>query len=195
MATPGNLDVDDLERQLSSVHENFTKKVLILWGRAMMAYLDRRFKDYSRGGGSWPPLAPSTIAQRRPPAKVKKTKEQLNIAKHFENVAILVDTGQLRAALNPRMTGHGAYEKLVVNSQMGSIEVGIGGADPHVPPKRKQFKKASRPITIAEIAVIQHYGLAKGVPPRPIVVPPDEKTKRRFEMILKTEIDKELDVS
>ena len=153
MAPPENLDIDDLERQLSSVSENLVKKVLKLWGRAMMAYLDQRFKDYSRGGGDWPPLAPSTIRRRRPPAKIKKTKEQLNIAKHFENVAILVDTGQLRAALNPRMTGAGAYEKIVLNSNMGSIEVGIGGSAQHTPPKQKKFKKVSRPIKIGRAHV------------------------------------------
>ena len=189
MANPENPDFGKLERQLSVDSKHIMKNILILWGRAMRAYLDRRFDEQSKGGKDWPPLAESTIKRRRTPKPKKRKGEQLEIESHFEKVSILMDTGQLRAALNPQRKSKGSYEQIVLSSHMGSIEVGIGGADEHKP-KQKRFKKTSRPITIAELAVIHHYGLAKGVPARPIVVPPDEDTKKKLDMILEKEVQK-----
>lgn len=59
-------------------------KAMITWRNMYASYIRRRFVKASRGDGTWPPLAPSTIARRRKNSSV-----------------ILRDTGLLFAHVSP----------------------------------------------------------------------------------------------
>jgi len=75
--------------------------VLQAWGITYMAFIRRRFQNFSRGSGDWPPLAESTIA-----------------AKGSE--ILLIDLGVLRRALSPGAPGS------TFNLLPGAVQVGVG---------------------------------------------------------------------
>lgn len=121
----------------------FWKKV----GAIYRSFAMERFSKLSRGGGSWPPLAPSTIARRR-----KKSS------------SILYDKGLLIAALAPSLNpGAGAYEQITPKG----VRVGYGG-----PMKYED----SGQVTLADIASFHQSGNDK-LPQRKIIVEPDQRTK------------------
>jgi len=62
-------------------------KMLKQWGIVYLAAMRRRFRNFSRGGGSWPPLAEITIKRKG-------------------SSSILIDTGTLFAALSPGAPGN-----------------------------------------------------------------------------------------
>lgn len=72
----------------------------------------QRFDRYSKGGGDWKPLAPSTLRRRR---KGKGSGLQ---------AAILVDTGTLKGSFNSQ---RGMIEADIPNG----LRIGFGGADSH----------------------------------------------------------------
>lgn len=187
MAEDVELYLVDLNTALERIKSPECKKrILLLWGKAMRAYLDRRFVKYSRGGGDWAPLKAATERRRRKPAKVHQTDEQAAIQAHFRKAAILVDTGMLRASLNPQVeSSAGGYQKITLGDP-SILEVGIGGPALHTA-KSKKRKASSKPITVAELAVIHHFG-TRTIPARPIVVPPDEATQQRLEEIATQEL-------
>lgn len=124
------------------------KVMLKRWAFRYRGFVQRRFDQYSKGGGNWPPLAPSTIARRKKGSGKGK-------------VAILRDTGLLFNALAP-----------VFQNSPGSLEeyeglsvlVGYGGASSH----------GNSSKTIADIAAF--HDLGNGVPKRQIIVVPNEAT-------------------
>ena len=187
MAEDVELYVTDLTLALQRIASPEVKKrILMLWGKAMRAYLDQRFVQNSRGKGDWAPLKETTVHRRRKPAKVSQNQEQVELQKHFQQAAILVDTGMLRASLNPNVeNASGSYQKITLG-EPSILEVGIGGSAPHSK-KSKKRKSSSNPITVAELAVIHHFG-TRTIPARPIVVPPDEATQQRLEEIATQEI-------
>lgn len=114
------------------------------WAARYRGFVQRRFNDYSKGSGDWPPLAESTIKARR--------------GKGIK-VAILRDTSTLFAALAPVFAGApGALERRIPFG----IRVGYGG--PHGHPSGGR-------ATIADIAKFHNDG-AGNLPERKIIVPP-----------------------
>jgi len=158
------------------------------WASRYLGYTRRRFAENSRGGGDWPPLAPSTVLarayrqtrayRRAHGGRVRATKEWWKLprwrtAKIGRGVmaqivaispSILRDTGILFNAL-----GEGAPGCLVRRRPNG-IEVGIAGPAPHSTPNNK-----SR-ATIAQIAMYHDQGMGN-YPRRRIIWPPDEQTR------------------
>ncbi len=62
-------------------------KMLKQWGIVYLAAMRRRFRNFSRGGGNWPPLAEATIIRKG-------------------SSSILIDVGALFAALSPGAPGN-----------------------------------------------------------------------------------------
>jgi hypothetical protein len=115
-----------------------------------MSFLGLRFARLSRGGGEWPPLAPSTIKARRK-------------GKGKGKPAILRDVGLLYNALSPTLNSPGAINERVPFG----VRVGYGG------PMRHGEGRA----TIADIASYHQRGVGR-LPQRKIIVPPDGSTRR-----------------
>lgn len=118
------------------------------WGVRVRSFLQERFAVYSRGGGNWAPLKPSTIKRRRKGSR-----------------AILRDTGTLYNALSPVFTGKpGAIEERIPYG----IKVGYGGPAHYT-------NKYGGVATIADIASFHQTGSGY-LPKREIIVKPDEHT-------------------
>lgn len=127
------------------------RDVLKKWAARYRSFAQLRFDRFSKGGGNWKPLAPSTLRRRR---KGKR--------KNVRKATILRDTGTLFAALDPTFTSRpGQLEK---NIPFG-ITVGYGG--PHRHPKGR--------VTIADIASFHQEGGPR-LPKRELIVKPDGKT-------------------
>lgn len=132
------------------------RKVFRQWAARYRSFVQLRFDKYSKGGGSWPPLKPATIARRRKPARgTKKGAARV--------VSILRDTGLLFNALSPRLaSAPGALQEDLSDG----ILVGYGGAHRH---------STGGKATIADIASFHQKGGGR-LPARPIIVSPDERT-------------------
>jgi hypothetical protein len=153
--------------------------LLLAWWKRYRVFTLRRFNTFSRGGGTWKPLALSTIKARR---KGKRTTGQTKARAKGRTVmvagkhSILADTGQLRASLNS--------ENLLLNRRVGNaVDFGFGAA-PH---------RASG-LTMGALATVHHFGTSFLLL-SPILVKPDGQTiqqmtndgrrlERRFKAVL-----------
>jgi hypothetical protein len=124
------------------------------WGARYRGFAQRRFARFSRGGGDWEQLKPSTLARRRK-GKGKRV------------VAILRDTSTMFAALAPAFIGAaGALEQMLRDG----IRVGFGGPGRH---------ESGGTATIADIASFHQAGnTSGGLPKREIIVEPDTPTRK-----------------
>lgn len=129
----------------------FVKIALKQWAAIYRGFVQERFDKFSKGGGNWKPLAPSTIAGRRKGGGVGLV------------ATILRDTNTLYAALDPGTLKPGAIEQ---HTNFG-VTVGYGGGDRH--PEGQ--------VSIADIAGWHDQGTNR-IPQRQIIVPPDDKTIR-----------------
>ena len=135
------------------------------WAVRYRAAMQRRFNEFSRGGGDWPPLAESTIIGRRhgKGGRFKRGKGALARARATGGgqVSILRDTGTLFGALTPAFVGvPGQHQQHIPNG----IAVGFGGPAKH--PRGV--------ATIAGIAEYHQEGSGK-LPKREILVPPSDQ--------------------
>lgn len=73
------------------------KDIVGVWKQIYRSFIRQRFVSFSRGGGDWPPLKPSTLAKRRK-------------GKGSGTAAILRDTGLLFASLQPGVEGTGLLQ-------------------------------------------------------------------------------------
>lgn len=155
MPTPTvTLKLDGLRkfaRGLSNGKSQAIVKTLKQWKVRYLSFAQRRFDIFSKGGGDWPPLAPSTIARRK--------------GKGI-GVAILRDTGTLFRALTPLANMPGSFEE--IKPEVFTITVGYGGSDPHPSSKKG--------TSIANIAMFHNFGMGHN-PTRLIIAQPDENTK------------------
>ncbi len=120
------------------------------WGARYRSFALLRFVSFSRGGGDWKSLSPTTIARRRSGSGVGQV------------AAILVDTGTLRSALDVQFNNKpGALEETIPFG----VRVGYGGPSAH----------PGGGATVADIAKFHQEGTSR-VPKREIIVEPDAKT-------------------
>ena len=124
-----------------------------LMGEQYLAFAQRRFNAFSRGGGRWPPLQASTKAARRKAAKGGAAKRTFSI---------LRDTGMLYNALGRGHPGN-TFKRV-----RGGIVVGIGETDPH---------QGGKALTMARLAQFHNFGM--GSNPEREIVPHelDERTR------------------
>lgn len=113
------------------------------WGVRYSAFSKRKFVANSRGGGDWPPLAPSTIAARRGPQPGRGRTAGTGPRRGRRapgraparggrsagrSVAILRDTGRLFQALN--LAAAGNYMRDIPGGiRFGIVGGGHGGAN------------------------------------------------------------------
>lgn len=122
------------------------------WGVRYRSFIRERFIIYSRGGGNWPPLKPLTIKRKLKGKKKGKS-------------SILIDTGQMFAALDPIFTSKpGALNEKIPFG----VRIGYGGPGVYT-------KKYGGAVTIADVAHFHQTGAGR-LPKREIIVPPDAKT-------------------
>lgn len=142
--------------------------------------MQRRFTTFSRGGGDWKALKPSTVKRRRQSAKIRNTEEQKKIKNKFGPAAILIDTGILRSGLNTQLSNAG---KETISSRPDEMAVTIAFSG-----RMHPESAGPKVMTISRLAAIHHFGApSRGLPARPILVDPDEDTIRAIDAI----IDKE----
>ncbi|HOM61924.1 MAG TPA: hypothetical protein PLP49_10895 [Anaerohalosphaeraceae bacterium] len=136
------------------------------WGLYYRSEMKERFDIYSKGGGDWAPLKPSTIYRRRhgKGGRYKRGKKAYlkALATGGGQVSILRDTGTLFNALSPTLGKLGQRQDIYKNG------VGVGFAD--VPHPR------GGTATIAQIASYHQTG-GKHLPKREILVEPNDTTK------------------
>jgi hypothetical protein len=134
-------------------------------GAIMLGFWRRRYNLFSKGGGDWKDLAPSTKRGRQ---KAKRG------AKGPRRFAILVDTGLLQNAL-----AIGSPGSLLERHGRG-IRVGFSNR-----------KHPDTDFTFADLAdTHQHGNPAGNLPARPILVEPDERTKRTLRRVISATIPK-----
>lgn len=116
-----------------------------IWAARYRGFIQERFDTYSKGGGDWAPLAPSTIKARRK-------------GRGKGSPAILKNTGILFAAINPTFSGQpGALQEDIPFG----VRVGYGG--------EARYPGASP--AIADIAAFHQAG-GRHLPKREIIVDP-----------------------
>lgn len=105
-----NIDLSGIARLRRKLTENphAMAEIRGAWALIYRAFLRNRFAKASRNDGTWPPLAPSTIRQRRG---------------HSDQ--ILRDTGKLFASFQPTLGTGGALQ--TIDKPLG-IEVVLGGS-------------------------------------------------------------------
>ena len=136
-------------------------------GVVYAAQTQRQFNTNSKGGGFWRPLAASTVAQRRGPAKGRrKSTRHKKRSVTGRKVSILRDTGLLFRSFGPGTHGN----LLEVDLQNASVDYGVSGSVSH------------GGVTFGQLAQIHHLGLGH-VPARPLLNDPTDSTKRRIEQI------------
>ena len=140
---------DTIEQDLRGSGSGPVRKALQHWGLRFRQFIQERFDKFSRGGGGWPDLKPST----------KRARRQGNGGGSF---TILRDTNTLFSALDPAFSRKPG--QLQEDIPFG-VKVGYGGSARH--------PKAG--MTIVRLAQIHNDGLGT-VPARPIIVPPDART-------------------
>lgn len=124
------------------------------WARIFTAFIRRRFDRASRGDGTWPPLAPSTIARRRKGRKGTVRK-----------VSILRDTGLMFRQLAPELL------TVASTSKSGAIfsstcSFGNSASYPKGP-------------TVSQVMAFHQKGGGR-LPQRKIIVDPDAKTSEQM---------------
>ena len=189
------LSITGISNSVTAANDDSARRrVLKIWSEKMRAFWDRRFVQASRGDGTWAPLKAATEKRRRKGKKVNRhNAEQVSIQEHFKKARILIDTGLLRGALNPKQISPGTLENVSVAGASAVLTLGFGGSAIH--PKRLKKKKKGKkrpsqkastkpPLTIAKLAAIHHFGnLQRGLPARPLLVEPDERTLKQLETI------------
>ncbi len=150
-----------ISRDLRGTSSGPIRDAMKQWGARYRSFVQRRFVRYSRGGGNWKPLAPSTLRARR---RGNKKKGIPGEASH----AILRDTGVLFAALDPVFKRKpGALQKDI---RFG-IRVGYGGPARH---------PTGEGASVADIARFHQRGHGNRPPKREIIVKPDAKTQEKM---------------
>jgi len=131
-----------VDSDLSGTSNGPLRKAIKQWAVRYRAFAQRRFYSYARGGGDWPPLAPSTV-----------------LSKRGRKPVVLIDLGFLVGALVPVFAGApGALEKSIRNG----IRVGYGGNAGH---------PGGGP-SVADIAAFHQDPKGGFLPQRKIIVPP-----------------------
>ena len=145
----GNL-ASEVEAQIARGKQGPINDVFTKWAARYRSFAQERFDVFSKGGGDWPDLAPSTKAARK---------------KNKKSFSILRDTNTLFAALNATFGGApGAIEI----REMYKVVVGYGGPASH----------PSGGI-VAEIAGFHQAG-GPTLPQRKIIVPPNDDLKKNM---------------
>lgn len=197
--------VDYINRRLQGEHVKDLVPLYKKWSARYRSFAQRRYRDQSKGGGEWPPLAAATklararrtlsrarrqahvqaqganpnfekIRRMLKTAAAKFKKEKTRIALGGGVFSILRDTGTLFNTLNITAPGKGYIEVDVP----GGVEVGYGGGAGH---------PAGNGRTIADIVRFHHFG-GKHLPVRQIIVNPDEKTVAGMAKDGEVELDK-----
>ena len=165
MAAPKivKLDLRPLQKVVRRFKGDIPRDLKTQWAGLYSTFAKRRFKKFSRGGGDWAPLRPSTIAGRR------KGKGTGRVA------SILWDKyGSLYKALTLGAPGN------LKKDIRGGVRFGYGGGAKH--------KDGG---TIAGIAHGHQFGNRKrNLPARPIIVDPDQPTVNRLAAATLKWIDK-----
>lgn len=148
-----------IKRQIASGGGREFDVMFHKWSVRYLEFARRRFVKYSRGGGNWPSLAPSTIRRRR---KGGKKRGGVNRG----SAAILVNTGTLLAALQPGAPG---------TAKRIPQGVQVGYTSHEAEKKRTAHGILPSNATIAQIASYHQAG-GGHLPQRRLIVRPDEST-------------------
>lgn len=125
------------------------------FGVRYLTFVQRRMQKLGRsgGGGEWPALSPATIRSRRSGKKGKS-----------RGATILRDTGLLVSSLQPGASGN------LFQIKKTSVRVGWDGTS------------HGGGLTFRELGLIHNTGEGN-VPARPILVEPDERTKKALKKV------------
>lgn len=149
------------------------KRALRQWAVIYRSFVQQRYASLSTGASSyiepWPPLAPSTVRQRR---------KGVGNSRFASIASMLRDTNTLFGVMTPIGGRPGSKEEL---SDFG-ITVGFGGVAQH--PKSA--------MTIARLAEIHHDGApSRNLPSRKIIVDPSLPTTEIMANVMEKAVAKE----
>lgn len=153
---------------LTSPHSLNKRRMYMQWRARYVGFTRRRFSKFSKGGGDWPKLAPSTVAGRRKGGKKRGgvNKVRVKIRKTGGKVAILRVTNTL---FNQMDVSKSDNYRFVHNG----IRVGYLSHDKAM--QQEGTREIPGNLTVEELANIHHQGTDK-IPPRQIIVQPDKQT-------------------
>lgn len=162
------------------------------WAARWMAFIRRRFDQFSKGGGDWPPLAESTrnarrfsrggtVGQARARAQRSLLKAQQAAARATNATGRSKATQRLRKARESIRRASVAAGSAAILRDTGTL---FRATQPGAPGNRFEatargfragFAPAGHPkgATISQIAAWHQRGVPGKFPARPILVPPD----------------------
>jgi hypothetical protein len=142
------VNVGGLEKLRKAVLANpaLGRAIAHAWELVYRSFTRLRFAKFSKGGGDWAPLKPSTLKRRRGGGG---------------NAAILRDTGAMFASLQPTTDSGSILQSTALPF---GLRMDLEGA-----------KSYANGPTLAEVATYHHKGGGR-LPAREILVKPDQKT-------------------
>lgn len=143
------------------------QRIMTQWMRIFTSFIQRRFNTFSRGGGDWPALALSTVAQRR---KGKGRADRSSLARDTKDRGKLVPAGGTYTILRDssllfKNLVLGELTPIVKGQNVFRASASFGG------PTR--YPKGD--VTVTDVMTFHQRG-GTHLPQRKIIVDPDDRT-------------------
>jgi hypothetical protein len=162
------LDLRPLQKFRNGLHDGLNNgtgpfgTMMEKWGLRYLAFLQRKFRENSAGGGGWIPLSPKTLEKEHP--KTRAGILPRSSPRFVRRIGILRISGAIYRSLFKGESGN------LFQRRGNRLFVGVGGGGRH--PNAKG-------LTVAGLVMIHNNGASAGdhdIPRRPIILEPDAAT-------------------
>ena len=169
---------------------NPVRIMLRRWGARYLAFTQRRYYRYSRGGGDWPALKPATVSRRTAAGTQRfgaKKGQRVTLGgsrqRALRMARITTNPKRARRAVKALKAIGGAKASILIDTTMlvKSLEPGARGnlIDDISQGVDVGFSPAIHPsgagVTFGQLAMFHHFGRGNN-PERTILVEPDQQT-------------------
>jgi hypothetical protein len=161
------LDLRPLQKFSKGLHDGLNHgtgpfgTMMEKWGLRYLAFLQRKFRENSAGGGGWRPLSPKTLAKEHP--KFREGIVSRSSPRFVRRIGILRISGAIYRSLFKGESGN------LFHRVGNKLQVGVGGPGRH----------PNADVTVAGLVMIHNNGSTAGgknIPRRPIILEPDAAT-------------------
>lgn len=161
------LDLRPLQKFRKGLHDGLNSgtgpfgTMMEKWGLRYLAFLQRKFRQNSSGGGDWKPLSPKTLAKEHP--KTRAGILPRSSPRFVRRIGILRISGAIYRSLFRGESGN------LFQRRGNRLFVGVGGPGRH----------PNADVTVAGLVMIHNNGAAgkeHDIPRRPIILEPDAAT-------------------